>query len=297
MRVDSDRLFFLFAVMALSLLVTAFLATGCGGDDDDDDDDVGSGTLEFYTNGEEFIRDGFTGKTGWDIEFTHFYVNLDEIVAFQAAEEENDSTPCHAGHDHGDIPEGSEHVLLDGSPFWVDLHEGTDRSLLGTMQNVVAGNYNYINFNMVRTAQGDYSGYSIVMTGTASKETEEKATETVDFTIKLTEQMKFIGCHQETDDQYAGVVEDGGTGSTEMTFHSDHLFGDIESIEDPESVNPGALGFQPFADLASEGVLDIDQTGMQAQMSADDYTTFIAALHTLGHSGEGHCGYEDYEEE
>jgi hypothetical protein len=36
---------------------------------------------------------------------------------------------------------------------------------------------------------------------------------------------------------------------------------------------------------------------MEAQLSADDYATFMAALYTLGHSGEGHCEYSAYEAE
>ncbi|MDP8256135.1 MAG: hypothetical protein P9M14_10315 [Candidatus Alcyoniella australis] len=289
MKTDLKRISILVALALVAALAATVLLAGCGGDDDDDDD-VGVGTLEFYANGEEFIRNGFVGKTGWDIAFSNFWVNLDGVTAFQVAEEKN--APCHAGHDHGDIPEGAEHAYLEGGPFWVDLHQGDDRALLGTVTDAVAGNYNYLNFNMIQTDTGDYSGYSIVMVGTATKDEE-----TVAFTIKLDEQMKFNACHQETDDEYAGVVADGDTGSMELTFHSDHLFGDIESIDDPDSVNPGATGFQPFADLAVDGLLDIDQTEMSEQLSTDDYTTFIAALFTLGHSGEGHCGYEVYEED
>ena len=75
----------------------------------------------------------------------------------------------------------------------------------------------------------------------------------------------------------------------EMTFHSDHLFGDADDLGNPDGVNPIALGFGPFADLAQDGALSIDQGQMQQQLSVDDYATFLAALHTLGHSGEGHC--------
>jgi hypothetical protein len=32
-------------------------------------------------------------------------------------------------------------------------------------------------------------------------------------------------------------------------------------------------------------------------MASGDYDTFIEALRTTGHSGEGHCNYAAYEEE
>lgn len=291
-------------LFALLLLVPVLFLASCEENDDDDDDDSasGKGSLEFYANGEEFIRDGFVGKTGWDIQFDHFYVNVFGPTAYQVAVEKltmnpSETTPenggtydaLHAGHPHEDIPEGSAHEALTGE-YWLDLHEGNDRQLVGTITNAPVGNYNYINFAMTQKTDGDYPGYSTVMIGTATKDTE-----TIQFTIKLDEQMAFSGCHQELDDENAGVVAKGGTGSVEMTFHSDHLFGDYESLDDPDSVNPGAIGFQPFADIATAGVLDIDQDQMQSQMSTDDYTTFIAALHTLGHSGEGHCEYSEYD--
>lgn len=291
-------------ILLICLPVAFLLACEEKTDDDDEDSDSGEGTLEFYANGEEFIRDGFVGKTGWDIQFDNFYVNVLGPTAFQVAVDEltlNDSnspecdedtySPLHAGHPHEDIPEGSAHEALTGE-YWLDLHEGVDRQLIGTVADAPVGNYNYVNFAMIQKADGDYPNYSIVMIGDATKDTE-----TVQFTIKLNEEMLFSSCHQEVDDENAGVVAKGGTGSVELTFHSDHLFGDYESLDDPDSVNPGATGFQPFADLAESGILDIDQNEMKSQLSTDDYTTFIAALRTLGHSGEGHCGYSEYEEE
>lgn len=286
----------------MMILITAlltFIAISCGDYDDDDDDDGETGTLEFYANGEDFIRDGFVGKTGWNIAFDHFYVTLEGPTGFQVAEEaltfspeipgtDEEYLPVHAGHPHDDIPEGAAHESLTGT-YWLDLHDGPDPLLVDKIQGVPVGNYNYVNFAMVQADEGDYAGYSIIMIGTATKDAES-----VQFTIKLTEQMTFSNCHQEVDDENAGVVTAGGTGSVEMTFHSDHLFGDFEDLGNADGVNPIALGFQPFADLAEGGVLDIDQDQMADRMEPDDYATFFAALYTLGHSGEGHCEHSDY---
>ena len=286
-------------LMLVTLLMAGFLLTVACGDDDDDDDstDVGSGTLEFYANGEEFIREGFPDKTSWNLLFSHFYVTLQGPTAYQVADDDDaDAEKCalkHAGHPHEDIAEGSAHEALLGD-YWLDLAEGSDRQLVGEVTDAPAGNYNYGAFSMVQADEGDFAGYSIIMVGMATKMDTD---ETIDFTIKLTEEMTFSSCHQEVDESYAGVVEDGGVGSMEMTFHSDHLFGDHDDLGNPEGVNPGALGFQAFADLAVDGVLDIDQAQMEQQMTADDYATFLAALYTLGHSGEGHCNYSAYVEE
>lgn len=282
--------------LALVLSITA-LSPACG--DDDDDDDKATGSLDFVANGEDFIRDGFTGKTGWTIAFDHFYVTLEGPTAFQVAQESlghapepiaapGNYAPAHAGHPHEEIPEGAAHEALTGT-YWIDLHEGPDPILVDTIAITPIGNYNYLNFSMVQAAQGEFAGYAIIMIGSATKDAD-----TVAFTIKLTEQMTFSDCHQEVDDENAGVVEPGGAGSVEMTFHSDHLFGDYDDLGNPDGVNPIALGFQPFADMAEGGVLDCDQDQMAKVMTADDYATFLAALYTLGHSGEGHCEHSAY---
>ncbi len=293
------------------LLLTVFLLTaltftlnGCGDDDDDDDDGGGVGTLEFYTNGEEFIQNGFVGKTGWAISFDHFYVNYNAPTAFQVPEDQieiesklttpQSCLPAHAGHPHTDIPDGAAHVALLNE-YWIDLKtagpDGTNRVLLDAIENAPIGNYNFINFAVSQGSESAYAGYSIVMIGAATKDSD-----TITFTIKLNEEMAFSDCQQTVDDENAGVVSKGGVGSVEITFHSDHLFGDYEALGETDSVNDVALGFQPFADIAVDGALDIDQAEMKSLLSDADYDTFMEALFTTGHSGEGHCHYDEFEE-
>ncbi|MCC6157686.1 MAG: hypothetical protein IT350_06500 [Deltaproteobacteria bacterium] len=280
------------AVLVLSLMSAALWLPACGDDDDDDDDatDPGAGTLEFYANGEEFIRDGFVTKDGWTIGFDHFYVNYVGLTGIQVAETDSALTvPAkHAGHPHNDIPEGSAHLAATGA-FWMDLAAGDDRSLITSVDDAPAGNYNYANFEVIRTDEGEYAGRSIVMIGNASKDAD-----TVPFTIRLDEQMVFSACHQEVDDEFAGVVENEGMGSVEITFHSDHIFGDESTLGEEGSVNEGALGFGPIAALAEDGALDLTQSDLAAGLSGDDYLVFIDALRTTGHSGEGHCNYAAY---
>ncbi|MCB1154683.1 hypothetical protein KDL45_13595 [bacterium] len=275
-------------MLACALAMTAI---ACGGDDDDDDDatDVGTGTLNFYANGEEFGRNGFTTKDGWALSFDGFWANVTGFTAYQAA-----ITEKHPGHPHSDIPEGASHVALVDS-YWVNLAEGDDRTLVASMEDVPAGNYNYVNFVLDNTDEGDFAGNTIVWTGTATKDED-----TVDFTIALPEQMIFINCLQEVDDAEAGVVEDGGEGSVELTLHADHLFGDADEPEDTvDGVNEFALGFEPFAEYALANGNSIDTTGhdLSEFISDTEKQVFVTALYTIGHSGEGHCDYETYSED
>ena len=76
-----------------------------------------------------------------------------------------------------------------------------------------------------------------------------------------------------------------------MTFHFDHIFGDAETAAD-DSLNVGAPGFDPFADLSTAGVLDMNMTQIEAGMDAGAYQKLLDMLPTLGHVGEGHSHCE-----
>ena len=285
------RLWLICLLLTLTTCCLSVLIAGCDDDDDDDDDDGAVGTLEFFANGEEFIREGFVGKTGWAISFDQFLVNYSGPTAFQVAEDtEGEMAPLHAGHPHDDIPEGSAHITLDGD-YPMDLATGDDRGLVGAISDAPVGNYNYLNFNVKQAAEGELADYSILMSGAATKDER-----TVSFTIRLDEQMTFTGCHQEVDDEFAGVVDEDGLGAMELTFHSDHIFGDQETLGEEGSVNDIALGFEALAALAQGDVLDIDQNDLSTGLSGADYLIFIEALRTTGHSGEGHCEYQAYSE-
>ncbi len=118
---------------------------------------------------------------------------------------------------------------------------------------------------MVKATSGSAAGYSLVIIGTA-----EKDGQSVDFTINIEEECGY-SCGEYVGDERKGILEKGGTADLEMTFHFDHIFGDAETPLDDE-LNLGALGFEPFADLAEDGKVDLN----------------MAELH-LGHVGEGHC--------
>jgi len=291
-----------FPILA-ALLVAVALPLACGGDEGTTEDSA-VGTLAFVMNGEGFARDGFVSEDGWRVDFTHVYVTVEGPTAFQVVETEETSEAlsaaltipgglqapvlAHAGHPHAEIPEGSAHVALTGT-YQRDVHQGPDPAEIGRVTDAPIGNYNRLNFNWVRaTAQAEgyaegTEGASIVLMGAATK-----GTDTVDFTIRFTEEIAWTACGPHHED--VGVLAEGATAQAELTFHFDHIFGDADEgpadTTDPEAINYLAVGFGPFASLAANGVLDVDQADLAA---LPEYDAIIDAFYTLGHSGEGHC--------
>lgn len=257
-------------VLTISLLLAATIALiSCGGG-------VAGGTLQFHANGEDFVREGFVSKDGWSITFDNVYVHLADITAYQ-------TDPPYDPHVTTIIDSDVE-VSLPGA-CTVDLAEGdedADPILVGEVQNVAVGHYNAISWQMEQASSGPAAGYSLVIIGTA-----EKDGESIDFTIGVEEEYRYC-CGEYVGDERKGIVEDGGTADVEMTFHFDHIFGDFDAPPD-DHVNVGAIGFDPFADIAEEGKLDEYLDSLQGKLSVEDYQTLVGTLPTLGHVGEGHC--------
>ena len=349
----------------ISTLLAAALA-GCSDDDPTENPAQATGTIELFANGEDFIRQPFVSKDGWEIAFTGFYVNIYGPTAVQGVLEEEETNmqaqvayesssegrlrPAHAGHPHTGISAGGDHVALDGD-YLVDLHQTPEdppeeRTLVGTIARkdafdnpVLTGNYNTINFSLkpVEFSSGQYAGtcpamtdedceeaalglvaddvaYTIRMKGTATCDGALAcgAEETVGFDILLLpvlygnpyeSGLAWSSCAWVGDGR-PGLVTANGTGNIEMTFHSDHIFGDVEAGAD---LNDFAPGFAPFARLAfadencgpgedrcviateeelSEGWFDLRNTAPEMEYV---YGMLIYSLGTVGHCGEGHC--------
>jgi hypothetical protein len=231
------------------LLVTTTILSGCTGGGE-------TGTLQFYANGEDFVRQGFVSKDGWSIAFDHVYITLANITAYQ-------TDPPYEPHT-GDSINGKVTVGLD-QVYTVDLAEGGEDApplLVGEVPDAPAGHYNAIFWKMAKATSGSAAGYSLVMIGTAQKDGQ-----TVDFTINVDDVCEY-SCGEYVGDERKGIVTDGGTADLEMTFHFDHIFGDAETPPDDE-LNLGAVGFEPFT---GGGQVDLN----------------MSEFH-LGHVGEGHC--------
>jgi hypothetical protein len=238
------------------------------------------GTLQFYANGEDFVRQGFVSKDGWAITFDHVYVVLSEITGYQ-------TDPPYDPHAGSDV-KAKATVGLDGV-YTVDLAEGGEDAppiLVGEIKDALAGHYNTLSWKMVRASSNPASGYSLVIIGTA-----EKGGKSVDFTIEIELEYEYT-CGEYVGDERKGILEADGTADLEMTFHFDHIFGDAETPLDDE-LNVGAPGFEPFAAIVGgAGALRMDMSGLQDSLSASDYQMLVDILPTLGHVGEGHCHCE-----
>ncbi|MDF1615099.1 hypothetical protein [Desulfurivibrio dismutans] len=220
-----------------------------------------AGTLQFYANGEELVTEGFLApkltKDGWRLTFSHAYVTLAEITAYQ-------TSPPFDPHDHKDIIAAQRISLL--GVHTVDLAAGTDDDppvQVGEASPAPAGHYNAISWRMQPAASGPAKGYSMLLIGQASKG-DRKA----EFTIGTREEAVYQ-CGEFVGDQRKGFLTAGGSADLEMTFHFDHLFGRADKAADAP-VNLAAPGFTPFA--AAGKVHEISMDGLH-----------------LGHAGEGHC--------
>ena len=220
-----------------------------------------TGKLQFHTNGEDFVRQGFVSKDGWSINFDHVYITLADVTAYQ-------TDPPYDPHSGGDI-NAKVTVSLD-KVYTVDLAEGGANAppiLVDEVSDAAVGHYNAISWKMAKASSGPAAGYSLVIIGAA-----EKDGQSVDFIINVEEEYGY-SCGEYVGDERKGIVADGGTADLEMTFHFDHIFGDAETPLDDE-LNLNAVGFEPFADTAEGGKI-----------------LNMAELH-LGHVGEGHCHCE-----
>lgn len=235
--------------IAIPLLILVMVLAGCPG--------KATGTLEFYANGEDFVRQGFVSKDGWSIQFDHVYITLADIEAYQTDPPFDPATDV--------VISSHERASLDGT-FNIDLAEGgADASpLLIDSVSAPVGHYNALAFKMVKAESGPATGHSLAMIGTA-----EKDGETIDFVISIEEECGYE-CGEYVGDERKGIVEEDGTADLEMTFHFDHIFGDADTPLDDE-LNLGAVGFEPFAQGG---------TGQQVIVMTE--------MH-LGHVGEGHC--------
>jgi len=234
------------------------------------------GTLQFNANGEDFVRQGFVSKDGWSINFDHVYITLADITAYQ-------TDPPYDPHSGSDIASSVKVSLA--KTYTVDLAEGGENAepiLVGQVTDADAGHYNAISWKLVKASSGPASDNSLLIVGTAGKEGQS-----IDFVIKLDREYRY-SCGEFVGDHRKGIVGEGDTADMEMTFHFDHIFGDAETPMDDE-LNVGAVGFNPFADIAENGELDVDMAGCQSKLPAEDFQVLIDILPTLGHVGEGHC--------
>jgi len=235
------------------------------------------GTLIVTANGEDFVRQGFTTKDGWQIDFNNVYVTFNDIEVFQA---EPPFEP-----EKQDRPKAETTVsLATGAPITVDLADGDENAepiVVATLADSPGGRYNALGWRMVAAPDGPAAGYPLMLVGSATK-----GNESINFQIQMEESLAFI-CGDFIGDTRKGILN-GAEAEVEATFHFDHLFGDGDAPAEDE-INTGALGFEPIAALAEGGDVSLTSSDLQQDLSKEDYKTLQALLPSLGHVGEGHC--------
>ena len=237
------------------------------------------GTLVLVANGEDFIRQGFITKDGWQINFDHAYVTLNEVNAYsmQSPFAPAEITPL----------KPKQTVSLIDSPQTVDLAEGEEDAepIFVTKTEAIVGTYNALGWKLVPAKEGSTQGNSIVLKGKASKDSQQ-----IDFTIGFDRELEYT-CGEYVGEDRKGIVQAENMAQVETTFHFDHIFGDI-SVPAEDALNIGAIGFEPLASLAQNGQLKLNQTDLEQKLNSEEYTKLQQAISGLGHVGEGHCRLE-----
>lgn len=268
------------------LLIPATVLIGCSPDEETETANVETetinessgetGTLALVANGEDFVRQGFVTKDGWQIDFDHVYVTLEDVTAYQ--------TDPPFDPDQSNEIKATEEVTLLEAPQTVDLAEGEADAepILVTTAQAPKGTYNAISWNVVKATEGEAAGSTIWLEGTATK-----AGETVNFVLSFDSSLEYT-CGQYVGDARKGILTNTEEAELETTFHFDHIFGDADAPAD-DDLNVDAVGFDPFANLAENGTVNADMEMLQSSLSDEDYSSLVTALEGLGHVGEGHC--------
>lgn len=238
------------------------------------------GTLSLVANGEDFVRQGFVSKDGWEINFDHLYVNVGEAIAMateSSFEPQKDDTK-------ESIEYESKAEFLDTAKV-ADLAEGEADAepIVVASASVNPGFYNALAWEITTAgADSPIAGKTMNLVGQATKDGE-----TIDFDLSFNQPTAYV-CGEFVGDRRQGIVEADTPGTVEMTFHFDHLFGDFDTPPE-DALNQDALGFEPLASLASNNTVKLSEEEFANQLAPEDYQSLQNAIVGLGHVGEGHC--------
>ena len=238
------------------------------------------GYLALVANGEDFVRQGFVSKDGWKIDFDRVFVNIGNAVAYSTS----DSFEPQKGDTTDSIDYQNKVDFLDGA-VTTDLAKGEEDAepIVISEVDVPVGFYNALAWKL-STADSDSAieGKTIVLQGKATKDEE-----TIDFNLGFDRPTEYI-CGKFIGDDRQGIVAANALAEVEATFHFDRIFGDGDAPSE-DALNQGALGFEPLAQLASNGTLSVEERELSEQLSDEDYQKLSSAIAGLGHVGEGHC--------
>jgi len=234
-----------------------------------------TGILEIYANGEDFVRQGFTSKDGWLLEFDQVEVHFGEIIAYQTK----------PAFEPEDISSRLTPIIKTEpiAPQIVDLALGerdAEPIFLGQL-TVPTGQYNAITWS-IRPEQPDQNKATLKLVGTATK-----LGKTIQFELSFSPLVSYE-CGEYVGEKRQGFVSAETTGLLEVTLHFDHLFGDSTLAPD-DDLNINAYGFEKFANLAQNGKVTITPENLTSELDKTAIEQINTILSGLGHVGEGHC--------
>ena len=265
-----------FLRIAMCLLVLA--ASACG------DNITGPlpGTLDVRIYGEAFIEEGIPADVfadGWSLRFDSFLVSVGEVSAMAAGSD----TPAledeaYRIFDLAEASGGDGFLVLSGDVpggAYDDIAYRIAGSSQAVAGNATAADVAFMNEN----------GYAIYAAGQATRGDEART-----FAWGFTTGTTYRRCR-------SVAAVDGGSASSVLTIHADHLFYDDLVSEEP------SVRFDAIAGADGDGDGDItadergavDITGFEryqvGSFDVEDLWTFVDhQVSTVGHiDGEGHC--------
>ena len=244
-------------VFVLKSTVIIFALSNCAANNQKEIDITSSKTNKFslVANGEDFIRQGFISKDGWQIKFNHAYVTLNQVIAYQ-------TDPPFDPYNRAKL-QARESVTLVDQATTIDLAQGGENTppIKVTEVSAPIGNYNAIAWKIVNNSQDNAS---IVLNGIATK--DQRA---INFVLKFSLELSYL-CGEFIGDERKGILAANQASELETTFHFDHLFGDAQTPTD-DDLNLAAIGFQPLANLTQNTDLKADLSTLQQQLSPPEY--------------------------
>ena len=272
-------------VSACVVPVFVCLAAGC--------DDVGSGTATFTTWGEEYIEDEIPAAEfidGWTIRYDKF------LVAFHGVQVAN--------------TRGEVAATMTGSRLVDNAQPGRKR--LVSFGGVRAEAWDAVSFQikppvadseLISATAADRDlmiagGLSIYVEGSATKDAVTKT-----FHWGFATATQYSDCEQSEEEggRLGIVVTNGGTDTSELTTHGDHLFYDRLQAS-PSSTVVTSLRFDAMAAADTNGDNEVTIAELDAQtldvatynpspFTVSTLGAFVTALtRTVGHfRGEGEC--------
>jgi hypothetical protein len=280
--------------MMVSLAITAALAaTGCGGD--------GTGTAKFTTWGEDYVMDSIPAAPagfvdGWTLTYDKFLVAIHEIVV---ANDKGEAAATHAGS------------------FVID-NKQPGRKELVVFTDIPARAWNRVSYQikpaladsvLVAATEADRDlmvaqGYAIYVSGAATKPDVAGPSLIKTFHWGFTTATQYKECQQPADSGQAIqgiVVTNGGTDTSELTTHGDHLYYDrLMASADPAVKTSLRFDEKAAADANEDGEITLGELSAvpidvrkydPSGLPAPNLGAFMTALaRTVGHfRGEGEC--------